>query len=239
MQPRAVGVYLIVAALIIFALYLAPPRGHLYPDAAELQAWFRMSLFDRYPNARRDEVTFGTGLLVTLLVSAWNWMDSFLDFTLQRNKKPRQTGEYLASRSAFRRESYRLWRVSSMFLVACALIFNWGLSSLILTFGFLVFSFSEMTNSLLDRLYRLEAQDFFREDRERRQRILTEARMARYQASIATATAATTAYQGRIEEAISKNTEAIQRAANLAAENRAADKLESQEQHTEEGEPAT
>jgi hypothetical protein len=115
-------------------------------------------------------------------VASWNCTDAFLDFNYQRAKRPQDHGDYLAARANFRRESYRVWRCSSMFLLACALMFNWPLSTLYVTFGLLVFAYSEAVNSSLDRLYRLSAQDAFRQEREKRRRALEMARSQRNRA---------------------------------------------------------
>jgi hypothetical protein len=174
-----VGVAAIIAAFVLI-LYLMPPPGEILLSAMELQRWLSVPVgISHIRTATRAECIFGTGLFVALLVSSFNWVDAFLDFLYQYRRRPGFYGDFLAARSNFRRESYRLWRLSAMCTIAVSLFFNWGLSTLIITFGLLIFAYSEAVNSSLDRLYRIGAQRLFREEREKRRKLLELARAAR------------------------------------------------------------
>lgn len=176
-RPAIIGVFV---GVLLIVLFLLPHLGGFSPSAVELQEWLRQPFFGgAIPSATRAEVIFSAALFIALAVSSWNWSDSFLDFNFQRRIRPQNQGDYLAARSNFRRESYRLWRLASMCLLATSLLFNWSLSTLFVTFGLLVFAYSEAVNSSLDRLYRLGAQAIFQEEREKRQRALELARVAR------------------------------------------------------------
>lgn len=175
-RPAAIGLILLA---FLLGLWLFPPSGRIWPNAVELQEWLRQPLVRFSPTATRAEVIFGTALFLALGVSSFNWVDAMLDFRHERHRRPQNQGDYLAARSNFRRESYRLWRLTSMCLLATALLFNWALSTLFVTFGLLVFAYSEAVNSSLDRLYRLSAQALFQEERVKRLRALEMARAAR------------------------------------------------------------
>lgn len=175
-RPAAIGLMLLA---FLIGLWLFPPVGDIWPNAVELQEWLRQPMARLTPTASRAEFIFGTALFLALGVSSFNWLDAMVDFRHERNRRPQNQGDYLAARSNFRRESYRLWRLVSMCLLATALLFNWRLSTLFVTFGLLVFAYSEAVNSSLDRLYRLSAQALFQEERVKRLRALEMARAAR------------------------------------------------------------
>jgi hypothetical protein len=186
-RPTSLGFFFL---LVIFLLWVAPPFGEIFPNAVDLQEWLRKPVFGGImTTATRAEAIFSVALFVAFGVSSWNWTDAMLDFEYQRRRRPQNNGDYLAARANFRRESYRLWRLSSMCLLAMSLLFNWQLSTLFVTFGLLVFAYSEAVNSSLDRLYRLGAQEAFRAERVKRMRALELARIARSQAATETARA--------------------------------------------------
>jgi hypothetical protein len=174
--------------LFIFLLWLIPPLGNIFPNAAALQAWLR----DPFPpiagaTATKAETIFGVALFIAFCVASWNWLDAMMDWRWQRTRKPITEGDYLAARANFRRESYRMWRLASMNVLSFSLLLNWPLSTLYVTFGLLVFAYSEAVNSSLDRVYRLHAQELFRQERDKRRRALEAQREERQRRKVAEA----------------------------------------------------
>ena len=194
---RPVGIVVFFAAFVL-ALSVAPPPADLLENAVRLTMWLSQSLgVPGFPTVTRAESIFGIGLFVAFLVSATNWIDAFLDFRYQYPRRHGFQGDFLAARSNFRRESYRLWRLSAMCTIALSLLFNWRVTTLVITFGLLIHAYSEAVNSSLDRLYRIGAQRLFRAEREKRRRLLELARQARAAKTVADADAA--AQTARIE----------------------------------------
>jgi hypothetical protein len=184
--------------IFVFVLFAAPPPGELLDNAMALTRWLSQPLGEPVSRTMtRAESIFGLGLFVAFLISATNWIDAFLDFRYQYPRRHSNQGDFLAARSNFRRESYRLWRLSAMCTIALSLLHNWAISTLIITFGLLIHAYSEAVNSSLDRLYRIGAQRLFREEREKRRRLLELARQARAAKTIADVDAA--AQTARIE----------------------------------------
>lgn len=199
-----------ILGTLVAILWLMPTLSGFFPTAVELQEWLRTPIAGT--NANRAEVVFAVAVFMAAAVSGWNWVDAALDFRAQNRKREKDTGDYLAARASFRRESYRIWRTSSMLIVALALLFNWQFSTLYFTFGFLIFAYSEAVNSALDRLYRQSAYASFAEERVRRQRLIEMARAERRKVTMETEQAATD-QRARIELALAENTAMTERAA--------------------------
>lgn len=163
-------------AFFFVAIFFVPPEDGPGPFITNLLLWLREPLVvGPIRTITRQEAIYTVAILIAFCVSAWNWTDAFIDYSYQgRRRKEGQydDGEWLAARANFRRESYRLWRVTFMALLGISLSLNWAIGAILVVVALLIYAYSEAVNSMLDRLYRREAYALFQRERAKRESAL-------------------------------------------------------------------
>lgn len=158
------------------AIFFVPPQEGPGPFVADLLLWLRETfVVGPIRTITKQEAIYTFAILTAFCVSAWNWTDAFIDYNYQGRRRKEgeyDDGEWLAARANFRRESYRLWRVSFMALLGVSLSLNWAVGAILVVVALLIYAYSEAVNSMLDRLYRREAYALFQREREKRMRAL-------------------------------------------------------------------